>query len=141
MFISSESRAASWGISLHSFNHYHDSQRGERTETDLRDCQVQSASHKAKRWSTSFLFSFCDSFWGFGFAFASWAALPLKIILSWDKHTLSFLSYFTHSYLCNSLPPTQRASSSFYSQSMTISEVEEGKVKQEKSPIQHQCSR
>lgn len=102
-------------------------------ETDFCDCQVQSASHKEKHWSTSFLFSFCDSFWGFGFAFASWAALPLKTILSWDKHTLLFQLYFTHSYLCNGLPPTHHASSLIYSQSMTISEIEEGKVKQEKS--------
>lgn len=90
-------------------------------ETDLCDCQVQSASRKAKHCSTSFLVSFCDSFWGFGFAFAGWAALPLKTLLSWDKHTLSLLSCFTHSYLCSGLPPTHHASSVTCSQSMTIS--------------------
>lgn len=121
-------------------------------ETDFCDCQVQSASHKAKHWST-FLVSFCDSFWSFGFAFASWAALPLKTFLSWDKHTLSLPWYFTHSYLCNGLPPTHRASSLICSQSMTISEAEGRKVQQENhSPhtyklhrptqlCQRQCSR
>lgn len=117
---------------------------------------ARSTVQVIKHWSTSFLVPFCDSFRDFDFAFASWAALPLKTFLSWDQHTLSFLSYFTHSYLCNGLPPSHRPSSLISSQSTTISKAEEGKVKQEKSlppyihtyklhcPTQlsqHQCSR